>query len=197
MTISFETFVKHAEIVCKNETDSNREKPILKGIRLLDNGDAVVTDAHRMYLAKGIHNQSVSKTIAPNGKVLEGDYPDVKRIIPSSEPHQSLELNTIELHEAAYCIYGVGSVIEEKVLLHFDENLIKYDSIHVKYQRAFPVTFNVRCFVNAKYFLDAVKFFKAVGSNLITLQFYGAMRPIKMTNEDESLIVLVLPIKKH
>lgn len=197
MPISYEVFMKHADKVCKNVNDSVERHQILKGVKHFENGDAVVTDSHRLYLAKGVHDRQDESVLTYSGVKLIGSYPDIYRLIPMNDPVQSVQLAVEDLFEAADSIFSVGSLIEEKATLQFLDDTVRYDSTHVNYKRSFPVQFEVSCFVNAKYLLDVIKLFKATECSTVNVNFYGLMRPIKLTNEDESLIALILPIRKY
>ncbi|MFY2158215.1 hypothetical protein ACOSZF_21695 [Cytobacillus firmus] len=196
--LNYEIFMKHAEKVCSSpHLDAVDRHQILKGVKHFENGDAIATDSHRLYLARGVHNREDEAVISPAGKVLSGNYPDVKRIIPTNDPSQEIGLSVADLLEASNAIYGVGSVIEETPRMDFVEDSIRYDSVHVKYQRTLPDRFEERMCVNAKYVLDAVRLFKAASCQNVSVKFYGRMRPFTLANEDESLIVLILPIRKY
>ncbi len=196
--LDYQIFMKHAEKVCKSpHLDSVERHQILKGVKHFENGDAAATDSHRLYLARGIHDREDGAVISPDGKKLTGNYPEVKRLIPSNDALQEVELSVADLLEASSAIYGVGSVIEEIPRMDFIEDSIRYDSVHVKYHRTLPVRFEERMFVNARYVLDAVRLFKAAKCKTVTVKFYGRMRPFTLANEDESLIVLILPIRKY
>lgn len=195
MAITYEVFMKHAEKVTKN---TSVERTILSGVKHLENGNLIVTDSHRLYLAKGIHSRTDGAVITPKGKMVDGDYPDVSRIIPDiSYAKQEVQLSVSELYESADAIYSVGSFIEETPRFELIENFIRYDSVLVKYKRQVSVTFDELMIVNAKYVLEAVKLFKSTGSQMVTIRFYGKLRPITLTNEDESLLALILPIRKY
>jgi hypothetical protein len=193
--ISYEVFMKHAEKVTKNAPEV---RTILSGVKHLENGNAVVTDSHRLYVAKGIHSRTDGAVLTPKGKPVDGNYPDVSRLIPDPlYAKQKVEMSVAELYNAADAIYSVGSFIEETPRLDFVEDSIRYDSPLVNYKRQVPVFFNESMYLNARYVLDAVKLLKAAGCQTITLNFYGSMRPFTLTNEDESLLALILPIRKY
>jgi hypothetical protein len=196
MAIAYEEFMKHAAKICRSEAIGDRQ--ILTGVKHLENGDAIATDSHRLYLARAIHDHRDGAVLTPEGRRLTGNYPEVSRIIPSNDPVQQLQMDTKELMEAADAIYTVGSLIEGKrVPLQFCDNFIRYDSLEVNYSRTFSVQFECSCYVNAKYFLEALKLFKAAGCSTVSVRFYGKMRPVRLTGEDENLDVIILPVRKY
>jgi hypothetical protein len=195
--ISYEVFMKHADKVCKNSL--NEVRPILSGVKHLENGDAVCTDSHRLYLAKNIHDRTDGAVITPAGKKIDGSYPEVSRLIPDSlDAKQSLKIDVNDLLKTADMIASVGTIIEEKPALEFKEDMIVYKNFEVKIGYTFyPLTFTLHICANAIYVLDALKLLKATGCQTVTVNFYGAMRPFTLVNEDESLLALILPIRKY
>ncbi|WP_147536075.1 hypothetical protein [Bacillus marasmi] len=197
--LDYKTFMKHAEKVCKSAhvvTNAERYK-MLTGIKHLENGDAVVTDAHRLYLARNIHNRTDGAVLTPTGKKLEGDYPDISRIIPDYRlAKQVVEINLKDILHAAASIYDVGSIVEEKPRLDFTECTVRYDSPLVKYQYEFDVQFEVSLYLDALYLLQALLLFKTTGCQTVTIHFHGSFRPVVFENEDKSLLALILPVRK-
>lgn len=200
--ITYETFMKHAEKVTKNASEV---RGILKGVNHLENGNAVVTDSHRLYLARGIHVRKDSAVITPKGIKVDGNYPDVTRLIPDNTyTKQSLEIELSELLRAADMIVAVGSVAEQDAktdkppALEFKDKVICYHNyaVHISYSFD-PIHFEEHICANAIYLLDAMKLLKAAGCQTVTLNFFGRMRPFTLTNEDESLLALILPIRKY
>lgn len=203
MPISYEVFMKHAEKVCKNPASATR--PILSGVKHLENGDAVCTDSHRLYVAKGIHTRTDGAVITPKGKNVDGNYPDVSRLIPdASYAKQALKVDVADLLKAADMISSIGDLAEKETnsnkppALDFKEERISYNNIHCKINYSvYPIQFEEPISANAFYVLDAMKLFKAAGCQTVTLNFFGKMRPFTFTNEDEDLLVLILPIRKY
>jgi hypothetical protein len=195
LSISYDVFMKHADKVCKNQVSAVR--PILSGVKHLENGDAVVTDSHRLYLAKGIHDRTDGAIITPQGEFIDGSYPDVSRLIPN-EPKQSVQFIVSELLSVADTIVSIGTIIEERPILEFKADAILYNNYEVKFNHSFyPLDFYEHICANAIYLLDAMKLLKAAGCQTVTVNFYGKMRPFTLLNEDESLLALILPIRKY
>lgn len=203
MSITYELFMKHAEKVCKNPISTVR--PILSGVKHAENGDLFCTDSHRLYVAKNAHDRTDGAVFTPAGKPVDGSYPDVSRLIPDrAYAKQSLEIEVSELLRAADMIVAVGSVAEQEAktekppALEFREKVICYHNfaVHISYSFA-PVQFEEHICANAIYLLDVMKLLKAAGCQTVTLNFFGKMRPFTLTNEDESLLALILPIRKY
>jgi hypothetical protein len=194
--ISYEVFMKHAEKVTKNAPEVRN---ILSGVKHLENGNAIVTDSHRLYVAKGIHNRTDGAVISPKGKKVDGNYPDVSRIIPDeSYAKQTMQIEVSELLRAADMIAAVGTAEVKTPALEFKDKVIRYQGIevHISYSFA-PLVFEAHICANAIYLLEAMKLFKAVGCQTVTVHFHGPMRPFTLSNEDESLLALILPIRKY
>jgi hypothetical protein len=207
MPITYEVFMKHADKVCKNASEV---RPILSGVKHMENSDLFCTDSHRLYLAKGAHYRTDGAVLTPKGKPVDGNFPDVSRLIPDpSYAKQSLEIEVSELLRAADIIASVGGQAEKSMVegtkdkpkpptLEFEEDMVFYLNFAIAIKYSFPnLRFKENICANAIYLLDAMKLFKAVGCQTVTLNFYGKMRPFTLTNEDESLLALILPIKKY
>ncbi|MFJ5716579.1 hypothetical protein [Neobacillus sp. NPDC093127] len=206
--LTYETFMKHAEKVCKSPSAGVR--PMLSGVKHKENGDLICTDSHRLYVAKELHSRDDGAVITPRGKIVDGNYPDVSRLIPDPlYAKQSLEIELNELFRAADMIAAVGGIAQKSMVegtkaeykppaLDFIEDAIGYTNFAVKISYSFyPLRFEEPICSNAVYVPDAVKLLKAAGCETITIRFYGSMRPFTLTNEDENLLVLILPIRKH
>ncbi|MDR7237159.1 DNA polymerase III sliding clamp (beta) subunit (PCNA family) [Neobacillus drentensis] len=180
-------------------------RPILSGVKHAENGDLLCTDSHRLYVAKGVHDRTDGAVLTPAGKNVDGNFPDVSRLIPdSSYAKQSLEIEVSELFRAADMIASIGSITEKEVksdkppALEFKEDIIRYNNFQCQINYSFyPLRFEEYICANAIYLLEAMKLLKAAGCQIVTLNFYGKMRPFTLTNEDESLLVLILPIRKY
>jgi hypothetical protein len=206
--ITYETFMKHADKVCKSPTAGVR--PTLSGVKHMENGDLVCTDSHRLYVAKGIHHREDGAVLTPKGKIVDGNYPDVSRLIPDpSYAKQTLEIELNELYLAADMIAAVGGVAQKSMVegtkvplkppaMEFKEYLVRYHNfaVHISYS-LHPVQFEEPISANAFYVLDALKLLKAAGCKTVTINFYGKMRPFTFTNEDDSLVALILPIRTY
>lgn len=198
LVINYETFMKHAEKVCKSphlSEDLERHKP-LKGVKHFEDGSAAVTDSHRLYFVKDIHDRTDGAIVTPSGKKVSGNYPDIKRLISMDYQKQELSVSVADLLEAADSINAVGSLVEGKTpLIQLKENIARYDSPLVKYHRELSVQFEVNVFLNAQYLLDAMKMFKASGCDEVTVRLFGPMRPVYFLYEN--ILALILPVRKH
>lgn len=197
MPIPYDVFIKHAAKICKNALLVQPTKPMLACVKHLENGDAVATDAHRLYLAKSVHSFTDGRSVIPNGKQLYGDYPDVARVIPGMDPKQILKLDTSELLKGADIIASIGPLTQDEQVMKLLNNQMQFNSLDLKINYFLPKNepFLEQISLNPQYLFEAMKLFKAVGCERTTWHFYGRMRPIKLTNDDESLIAIILPIR--
>lgn len=197
--VDYETFMKHAKAVTDSITSELERHQNLKGVKHFEDGSAVVTDAFRLYLAKGVHNRTDGVVISPGGKKLNVDYPNVKRLIPDNNgAKQEFQIHVQALLEAADIIHSVGKMIEGKSIMKFEGNTVSYQSFEIggfRYQRELSVTFETSFWMDPKFVMDAMKLFKAAKCDDVTFRFFGAMRPV--TFECDNLIALILPIRKY
>lgn len=200
--IDYKTFMRHAAKVCSSShlvEEIDRYK-ILKGVLHHENGSLICTDAHRLYIAKNMHSRTDKAVITPKGKVLEGNYPNVDRIVPDKlNANQEIEVVVRDLLKGVDIIHSVAKLNDglEKVLVRFEDGRLfhKHPVLSANYEIGFsfqyPMTFN------AEYLLDALKLFKAAKCEFVNLYYYGSMRPLIIENESSDLLALILPVRTH
>jgi DNA polymerase III sliding clamp (beta) subunit (PCNA family) len=199
MPLTYETFMKHAATMIKGMEETMAAKyPVTKGVLHETDGSCVATDAHRLYLAREVHGHSERVVLTPTGKKIEGEFPNVSRLIPQGYPQQEETLEVPELLQAADSIRSIGIFTEVNPAAEFTGNQIKYASVEAGFVHALTsaVGFS-RFFLNSFYLYDAMKLFKAAGYQSVTIKIYGAMRPVIFESDDEKLTALILPIRKY
>lgn len=192
--IDYKTFIKHAEKVTKTAPET---RPVLKGVFHKEDGSAIVTDSHRLYIAKDVHSRGKGTVLSPGGEVIEGKYPDVTRIIPS-DFRQTIEADVRELSKAIDCIYSPAKLLDENVIIKFEDNTIQsHMPTYYKAKIQVPFAFEEPVSFNAKYLLDALKLFRAVGIEKARIGFNGRMRPLAIENGDSSLVAIIMPVRTY
>ncbi|KKB39530.1 DNA polymerase III subunit beta [Bacillus thermotolerans] len=187
------------------ETDSDAEynvvipgKSLNELSKILDDTkepvEIVITDSQVLFRAKHLLFYS---------RLLEGNYPDTSRLIPT-ESKTKLELNTKEFLQA----------IDRASLLAREErnnvvklSVIDQDTIEISSNspEIGKVTEQVksrsvegdelRISFSAKYMMDALK---ALDGTEINVQFTGAMKPfIIRPEQDDSTLQLILPVRTY
>ncbi|RAK21116.1 hypothetical protein B0I26_10368 [Anoxybacillus vitaminiphilus] len=195
--LAYETFMKHAAKVTKSIKESVKEKnPALIGVKHFANGDAVVSDAIRIYLAKRIHDRTDEAIITPDGKKVKTAYPDISRFFREDEPGQEVKLDLPEILTATDIIYSVGRLAKELVICELKEDHIRFVSHELKIFYSLPI-FQFNVYMNVEYLLDALKLIKASNSKTVVLKFYDRLKPLRIENEDGSLLILILPIRMY
>lgn len=192
--------MKHAEKVTKTASTA---RPVLKGVCHEENGDLVVTDACRLYIAKNSQVRNDRVTIDPKlGVSIEGNYPNTSRLIPDSDSKFTVEFNVVEAFKAAKALKNC-SLLSEKVptlKLTIDEEDKAYLTVnsklitanyfigHANVEDKHDITFN------GQFLIDGLELFKDVGLQHVTLNSYGSFRPFTIKH-NEDLLVLLLPIR--
>lgn len=200
MTISYVNFMKHAQAVSKA---SSAGRPVLKGVMHRD-GDLIVTDSHRLYHAKDLY-EGAEKNINPKtGDLIEGNYPDVNRLLP--DPHEaklSVLINIEEAYKAlkvieAACKIDKRSnhveieVVQNVLAFSTDKNaavFCSYDAEAGIAAEEFKMTANV------KFVTEALALMKDTGVAAASFNFYGVMRPFTFTSNN--LTALILPVRTY
>ncbi|MEN2464940.1 hypothetical protein [Ornithinibacillus sp. JPR2-1] len=190
--ITYNDFMKHAAVVTKNASE---QRPVLKGIKHYEDGRLAVTDSHRLYIANGVHSRTDGAVLNPTGKLVEGRYPEVDRLLPYNEPKQEIRMNVKDLYKIADIMYSIGKLVTKIPLIDLTEDVILFDSNEVQIAIKQDIKFEVPLLLNAKYLFDAVKLFQAADCETITLKIYSGVRPILL--EGANLQVIILPVRRY
>ncbi|MEK4311751.1 hypothetical protein [Bacillus sp. FSL P2-0092] len=206
MKLSYITFMKHAEKITKKASTG---RPVLKGVFHSETGDLAVTDSHRLYTAKNIIRKSDEEIVDPTtGDLIEGKYPDLKRLIPDeSSSTAQLLLDTDVLLTGLNALLKCNQVSKDErpfITLSADpEN----KSPKISSKNAFiEAQFTVGQFreyreislsADTQYIIDAISLFKAAKVNRVVLRYFGNLHPFTITPENSSdLLALIMPIKR-
>lgn len=200
MTISYVKFLKHAAKVTKGVSGA---RPILTGVCHFEDGSLAVTDSHRLYYATNVIETSKQVVKHPTtGEVIEGNYPEIKRLLPDKDNKRfEVPLNVPETLIALKMML----LVDKKIMVRF--TVESHDLMMKVATHSTQVSFNagglhdnkkdyseVNCLVNAKYLLEAFEFFKDLGFYQVVLNFYDNNRPITIGMHD--VTALVLPIRE-
>lgn len=197
MAVSYVKFLKHATKMTKAVSEA---RPILKGVCHYEDGSLAVTDSHRMYFAKNAHESTKQDVKCPvTGNRIEGNYPDVRKLLPSNEQF-TVVLNVTETLTAI-----------KAMLLSNKKALIKlsvrdHDLIMEMSAWSLQVTYNSgglnskqnhsesKATLNGKYLLELFDFLKDLDLTSVELKYHGLNRPITIGTDD--IIAVVLPIRE-
>lgn len=187
--------MKHAEKITKSRITATR--PVLKGVKHFDNGDLAVTDSHRMYYVKDLHDKGEA-LISPAGKKMKGQYPNVTRLFPANEPEYQLTFDLDELEKGVDIILTAAKAVRaEPPAMSYAENILFFDSEKIKARYGLSKSIDMYLYSNAQYWLDALRMIKALKYKEITLNIYGKLRPFTLVTLDERVTALLLPIRRH
>ncbi|MFX3622542.1 MAG: DNA polymerase III subunit beta [Ectobacillus sp.] len=156
--------------------------------------DIVITDYQVLFRTKHLLFLS---------RLLEGNYPDTSRLIPV-DSKTDIFINTKEFLQAIdraslLARDGRNNVVKLSTL---DDNMIEISSnspevgkVTEEVQAEQIEGEELKISFSAKYMMDALK---ALDSTEIKISFTGAMRPFLIrTNNDESIIQLILPVRTY
>lgn len=196
MTKDYKTFMRHA----KRVTDSGAvERQVLKGVKHFEDGSLAVTDSHRLYLIKDIHDKG-DTIITPDGQELEGSYPDIQRLIPDSY-ETSMSINVDEMLKGTDIILtAITAADVNNAPMHWEKDVLRMDipeTIAARYELPGDHTLETSESLssNAKYWVDALKLFKAFRYTVVELRITSRMRPFTLTSPDGRLLALLMPIR--
>lgn len=192
----YKTFMKHAEKL--TNSDPAKVKPALKAVKHFKNGDAAVTDSHRLYYAKEIHDKG-DVLLTPKGKKLDENYPDITRLMPSNDPKQILTLKVDELIKGVDIILAASKYVSESPQMTYEENSLFFEARHEEVKASYDLSESVetKFISNAAYWMDALKLFKAFKYTEVDFLYYGPVRPFILKSKDEKLTALILPMRRY
>lgn len=134
-------------------------------------------------------------------RLIAGDYPNTKNIVPKVT-YYSLEVNSLELVKAIERANILSIDRENVVDLSMSESGIEISAKSLKAGSAIERidTFkyegqNLRVSFNSEFALAAVK---ALGSEDVTFEFVGEMKPFVVKNtSDDSIVQIVTPVRTY
>ncbi|WP_340043271.1 hypothetical protein [Bacillus velezensis] len=204
MKIPYIMFMKHAEKITKNAPSG---RPVLKGVHHTEDGNLVVTDSHRLYLAKNSVHGSESTVLDPKtGDQIDGNYPTVDQLIPSVDTAVAeILFDTKDLLSGMNALLKCNQVDSGgKAFVKLTATSGSLPTLSIKNSHMFSQftggQFNgdegVKLIFDTHYFVDALSLFKACNTAKIILRYYGPLRPFTITPEDsQDLVVVILPIR--
>lgn len=202
MTKLYKTFMRHAAKVTRSPAIGERE--VLTGVKHYENGSLAVTDSHRLYVAKGLHDKGEA-LLTPKGAKVEGKYPDIDRLIPDELDARSIEMNLAEMLQAVdvlntaakiedYDISWQGNLLTTLGNGEAPEHLIKA-SYEIPY--SLPIPEGDRMIFDPAYLLEALQLFKAFKYEELAFHFHDKYRPAVLMAPDGKLFAIVLPKRRY
>lgn len=196
--VPYVTFMKHAKKVAKGPTTKFR--PILSTVYHSDKYVAV-TDSHRMYVATDIYSGEEKTLDAQTGQEVDrGKYPDVERLIAdSANADYTYDVPVNELYDALRAIEIAGRLNKATDLMQIQVNsdLIRFKTDG---KTAFDVEYSVGNAVSVselytmtlsiKYLKEAVHVLKDAKAENVTIEYFGATRPLQIRAGNFTAIVL-------
>ncbi|MHC8516800.1 hypothetical protein [Sporosarcina sp. ITBMC105] len=198
--IPYVKFMKHAQKVVKSPTCKSR--PILGGVLHRDNYVAV-TDTHRLYFASDMYEGDEKVECPRTGAQIDGNYPDVLRLIPDSDAAMyTASLDVVTTEKAVKLIENAGKIDKSTDMIVFeinDEGLAMFTgegaAVACKYEASNTYSREPRTmYASAKYVAEALALCKDAGLTQVQFNFYGEARPFTFTGGN--LTALILPIRR-
>ena len=206
--LTYLNFMKHAGKITKQKRLESR--PALKNVNHKD-GNVVVTDSHRLYVAYDVYTGE-NTLINPNTgeRSVEFNYPETSRLIPLEDdaehiikiPDADLLFKALKALDAADKANECGKVGICKVRIANGEATLMTDDIsksNVKFESTFDVENNstneCELYFDIKYLLEASQMFKDDKVGSLEVRTYGRNRPITISCENG--LALLLPIRRE
>lgn len=189
----YKTFMKHAEKVTKSEATDGRE--VLKGVKHYSSGNMVVTDSHRLYFVKDLHDKG-DCLLTSSGKTVEGNYPDVSRLLPDDFKVE-LTFDVDELIKAVDIILTAAKISDDISAMDFVGDQLQFIAEEVGASYKLSQVSDIDFTSNPQYWLDALRLFKAFKYKEVTLNILSPFRPFTFTTHDDKLMALILPVRRY
>ncbi|MFK2826554.1 DNA polymerase III subunit beta [Bacillus sp. B190/17] len=187
------------------ETDLNAEYNIVIPGKSLNELSKILDDTQDPVEIVITENQVLfrAKHLLFYSRLLEGNYPDTSRLIPT-ESKTKLELNAKEFLQAidrASLLAREGrnnvvklSMIDEEVI-EVSSNSPEIGKVTEQVKSQAIEGEEIKISFSAKYMMDALK---ALEGTEINIQFTGPMRPFVIRPEhDHSILQLILPVRTY
>lgn len=206
LKVNYKVFSKHAEKVAKGVSGA---RPVLKGINHDEHGTLTVTDSHRLYRAYNVNAPKNVILDAVTGEEMDnvGTYPDVDRLIPDAmdavatfKAHDVSELlKTLKAMQAAGMVDGtkrkdvMAAIIGDKLTL-------ESEIIAMTYQLKSDDNVNgIDALINTTFLIDAIDMLNDMKAQGVRVHYYGDVKPVLITpdNDDKTIDIIVLPIRRH
>ena len=199
--VPYVTFMKHAKKVAK--WSATKSRPVLSTVYHSDKYVAV-TDSFRLYLATDLYDGEEKTLDAQTGQeVNHGKYPDVERLIADSiNADYTFDISVDELYDALRAIEIAGKVNKASGLMQIqiNDDLIRFKTDG---KTAFDVEYSVGNAASAtelntmtlsiKYLKEAVHVLKDAKVENVTIEYFGAVRPLQLRTDN--FTALVLPVR--
>jgi DNA polymerase-3 subunit beta len=136
-------------------------------------------------------------------RLLEGNYPDVSRIIPDTYDNKTtFKINNLK--QLVKTIEDAGKVSSDKsqvmkfTVIKNEDLLISSSNIDKEYENYINTSDqngeDLKIAMSCKFTLEALK---QLNSNSVQFYFYGNMRPFLIIGEDKETVTLVLPVRTY
>src|SRR5690625_1708668 len=196
--VPYITFMKHAKKVAKKSLTKTR--PVLSTVYHSDKHVAV-TDSHRLYVATDLYEGEEKTLDAQTGQdVNHGKYPDVERLIAdSANADYTYDVPVNELYDALRAIEIAGRLNKSTDLMQIQVNddLIRFKTDD---KTAFDVEYSVgnaasvaelyTMTLSIKYLKEAVHVLKDAKAENVTIEYFGATRPLQIRAGNFTAVVL-------
>ncbi|MCM3006571.1 DNA polymerase III subunit beta [Priestia koreensis] len=187
------------------EIDADSSYNVVIPGKSLSEFSKILDDSHDLVDIVITNNQVLFKTkhILFFSRLLDGNYPDTSRLIPS-ESKTDMTLNVKEFLQAIdraslLAKEGRNNVVKlstlEEGIVEISSNSPEIGKVIEEVQSQSIDGEDLKISFSAKYMLDALK---ALEGTEIKVSFTGAMRPfIIRTPEDDSMLQLILPVRTY
>ena len=205
--LTYLNFMKHAGKITKQKRLESR--PVLKNVNHKD-GNVVVTDSHRLYVAYDVYTGE-NALINPNTgeRDVEFNYPETSRLIPLKDdaehvikiPDSDSLFKVMKAVDATDKANECGKAGICKVRIAKGGATIMTDDVsksNVKFESNFEVENNSmndrELYFDIKYLLEASQLFKDDKVGSLEVRTYGHNRPITISCENG--LALLLPVRR-
>lgn len=202
----YKKFMRHVKNVTKNAPST---KPFFKYVKHYEDGSLAVTDGHRLYYVKDIHDKG-DCLLTIDGKRAEGEYPEfntIAKIINTSDSVFETVVKTKEwlkaadLVSAAAKLDGYGGDTNSNAPIKNAPIKWVYDSLRFKgtnvnaYVLVDKTAYDIT--LNAHYLLHAIKTINLFKYESFKISISGTYKPLVLSSLDDRFKAAILPIRTY
>ncbi|MFS0784099.1 DNA polymerase III subunit beta [Bacillus sp. 1P06AnD] len=188
----------------KVESNTNENYNVVIPGKSLTELSKILDDTHNLVHVVITENQILFKTkhLLFFSRLLEGNYPDTSRLIPS-ESKTDVTLNTKDFLQsivrASLLGEGKNNIVKLSTLgqtgIEISSNIPEIGKVVEEVQIQSITGEELKISFNAKFMMDALR---ALEGTDIQVSFTGAMRPFVIQSQhDDSMLQLILPVRTY
>lgn len=197
----YKRFMRHAKNLTDSEVAKASTKQIIRGVKHYEDGSLAVTDSHRLYFVKDMHDKG-DCVITPSGQKLEGNYPEIKRLFPESwtdslvlDTRKWLQAVELKVTAAKLAMKDNKEEVNKNFPVIWEEDMLSYLDLNIKAKTQIEDVAPGKIALNVFYLHHALQLFDIFKYGEFEVRYNGSYFPLVLLSRDEKVQVVLLPIR--